>query len=321
MPITSPPHPHASGRWPFIAFLLLALGIAAIWYSAVSAYEQAVLRERGRELQATAELKIEFIRFWLDERRGDAAVQSSRPLLAIAASGKRGNDWPYGIDALPGQLEQIRKEYGYEAVLLLDPQGHVRVSAGTLGESALDAAGKAGRAAVRSRDTTITRAYETSVEGGRHIDLDIASPVIDIRHHDRPIVGSLVFHLDPRAHLDPFLHRWPSPSESGETFLFERSGNALFYLSSLKFADAAQLVRQADAYHLPAALAARGYQGIVEGIDYRGVPVLAAVGQIPGMPWFIVSKIDRAEVLAPVRREALWSGSLTVNIPRQSRGL
>ena len=62
---------------------------------------------------------------------------------------------------------------------------------------------------------------------------------------------------------------------------------------------------------LPAALAAQGKQGIVEGSDYRGTPVLAAIGQIPGMPWFVIAKLDRAEILAPVRREALWSGALS----------
>ncbi len=299
-----------AGNWLAGAFLLLAAGIGALWYSALSAYEAAVLRERGRELQATAELKIEFIRFWLEERRSDALVQSNRPLLAIAATGKGTNAWAYGPEALPNQLEQVRKEYGYEAVLLLDRQGNRRFGAGKTGEDYLAAAAKAALTAMETGRTVISRAYHSEAGQQRHIDIDIVAPVADSRRPGAPIVGALVFHLDPKAHLDPFLRRWPAPSESGETFLVERTNGDLTYLSSLRHADAEKLKRHAGESSLPAAMAARGGQGITEGIDYRGVPVLAAVGQVPDMPWFVVSKLDREEILAPVRREALWSGTL-----------
>jgi hypothetical protein len=300
-----------AGKWPLAAFLLLAAGIGALRYSALSAYEAAVLRERGRELQAIAELKIEFIRFWLEERRGDALVQSNRPLLAIAATGKDAGAWADGLEALPSQLEQILKEYGYEAVLLLDRQGNRRFSAGKTGEDALAAAAKAAQTAMEAGRTVISRAYHSEAGKQRHIDIDIAAPVADSRRPGAPIVGALVFHLDARPHLDPFLRLWPAPSESGETFLLERTNDDLTYLSSLRHADAEKLTRHAGESSLPAAMAARGFHGITEGIDYRGVPVLAAAGQVPGMPWFVVAKLDRAEVLAPVRREARWSGMLS----------
>lgn len=307
---TSSPLRTLAGNWSAAAFLLLAAGIGALWYSAISAYEAAVLRERGRELQAIAELKIEFIRFWLEERRSDAAVHSSRPLLAIAASGQGADTRAYGLDALPGQLEEIRREYGYEAVVLLDREGGHRFAAGTLSEGALAPAAGAARIAMAEGRSVVSRAYHSDIGKRRHVDLDIAAPVMDGRQPGRPAVGALVLRLDPRAHLDPFLSRWPAPSASGESFLFERDGEEIVYLSSLRHADAAQLRRQVDDPALPAALAARGGQGVVEGLDYRDVPVVAAVGQVPGMPWFVVSKLDRDEVLAPVRREALWSGAL-----------
>lgn len=308
--MTPSPQRPLSGQWLAIAFLLLAAGIGALWYSAISAYEAAVLRERGRELQATAELKIEFIRFWLEERRSDAIVQSNRPLLAIAAAGRSTDRWAYGLEALPNQLEQIRKEYGYEAVLLLDRQGNHRFGGGKISEYVLAAAAKAARIAMETGQPSISRAYHSEMGVKRHLDIDLATPVADSGQPGAPIVGALVFHLDPKAHLDPFLRRWPAPSESGETFLVERTNGELTYLSSLRHADAENLKRHAGESTLPAAVAARGGHGITEGIDYRGVPVLAAVGQVPGMPWFVVSKLDREEILAPVRREALWSGTL-----------
>jgi PAS domain S-box-containing protein len=48
-----------------------------------------------------------------------------------------------------------------------------------------------------------------------------------------------------------------------------------------------------------------GQQGIVDGTDYRGAPVLAALRAIPDSPWFLVARMDTAEVFAPMRAR-LW---------------
>jgi PAS domain S-box-containing protein len=293
------------------AFLLLAAGIGALWYSAISAYETAVLREHGRELQAIAELKIDFVRFWLDERRGDAAVQAGRLTMARALVPRAGNPAADSPEDMQGQLEAIRKAYQYKAVTLLDRAGNVRLGAGSLTDFGRGATTAAARAAMAGGRVHVGPAYHPE-DGGRHqVDIDIAAPVVGSRRPGAPIVGALTFHLDSRIHLDPLLRRWPAPGGSGESFLFERDGEDLIYLTSLRHAEADTLHRRADESSLPAALAATGSQGVVEGIDYRGMPVLAAVGQVPGMPWFVVAKLDREEILAPVRREALWSGTLS----------
>jgi PAS domain S-box-containing protein len=63
---------------------------------------------------------------------------------------------------------------------------------------------------------------------------------------------------------------------------------------------------------LPAAMAVRGIDGIVEGMDYRGVSVLAVIRRIPGSPWFMVSKVDQEEVFAPLRLEAWLIGGMII---------
>lgn len=301
-----------SGNWLVAAFLLLAAGIGALWYSAISAYETAVLRNRGRELQAIAELKIEFIRFWLDERRADAIVQAGRLMMARALVPRAGSAGSYSPDDVRGQLEAIRQAYQYKAVTLLDRDGNIWLGAGPLSDFGRRATVAAAKAAMAGRQVQFVRAYRPEEDGRHLIDIDIAAPVADSRQPGAPIVGALAFHLDSRLHLDPLLRRWPAPGGSGESFLFERAGEALVYLTSLRHAEAATMRRRITEPALPAAMAAKGSQGGVGGIDYRGVPVLAAVGRVPDMPWYVVAKLDREEILAPVRREALWSGTLSV---------
>ena len=54
---------------------------------------------------------------------------------------------------------------------------------------------------------------------------------------------------------------------------------------------------------LPAAKALAGETKVLEGVDYRGVPVVAAGRLIPGTPWAMVAKVDREEVYAPLRQQ------------------
>ncbi len=270
-----------------------------------------MLRERGRELQAIAELKIEFVRAWLDERRNDSTVLAKRLLIARYLTLDAANTGSVLGKELQAQLEFIREAYDYEAVLLLDRAGKLRLSAGTPSERSKDAIVGTAKQAMDEEATVISQAYQPTPGGSAHTDIDIATPVIDSRQPGSPIVGALVVHFDPQAHLDSLLQQWPAPSTSGETFLVERIEGSLVYLSSLRYADASTLQRKVSEPNLPAAYAARGQLGVTEGLDYRGVPVVAAVGQVPGMPWFVVAKLDRAEILAPVRREARWSGALS----------
>jgi len=48
----------------------------------------------------------------------------------------------------------------------------------------------------------------------------------------------------------------------------------------------------------PAVMAALGKEGIVQGTDYRGVEVFAALKHIPDSPWYLVTKIDVSEALS-----------------------
>ncbi len=56
----------------------------------------------------------------------------------------------------------------------------------------------------------------------------------------------------------------------------------------------------------PAAMAVSGIEGVIEGVDYRGVKVLAAVKPIKDSPWFLIAKMDQKEVYEPIRERALY---------------
>ena len=74
------------------------------------------------------------------------------------------------------------------------------------------------------------------------------------------------------------------------------------FLNDLKFQKNAALRLRIPLANkdVSAAKAVLGQEGIVEGLDYRGVPVVAILRAIPDSPWFLIAKMDKAEIYGPL---------------------
>jgi len=61
-----------------------------------------------------------------------------------------------------------------------------------------------------------------------------------------------------------------------------------------------------DRTEVPAVQAVLGRTGIVEGVEYDGMAVLADVRSIPDSPWFIEARVSTQEIFAPLRAR-VWN--------------
>jgi PAS domain S-box-containing protein len=143
-------------------------------------------------------------------------------------------------------------------------------------------------------------------EFDQRIYLALLVPVLDTNDANR-VIGALAMRIDPERYLYPFISNWPTNSQTAETLLIRRGGNDALFLNELKFQENTALTLRIPlgSKDVPAVKAALGQVGIVEGVDYRGVPVLADVRAVPDTPWFLVARMDTAEVYAPMRAR-LW---------------
>ena len=151
-------------------------------------------------------------------------------------------------------------------------------------------------------------------EHDQRIYLTLLVPILDGPDHSQAL-GVLALRINPEAYLYPFISRWPTPSRTAETLLVRRDGNDVLFLNELKFQTNAALNLRIslENTNVAAVKAVLGQEGVVEGVDYRGVPVLAALHAIPDSPWFMVARMDIAEVYAPLRerlRLTILLGSL-----------
>ena len=119
----------------------------------------------------------------------------------------------------------------------------------------------------------------------------------------------MVFAIDPRLFLFPLIQSWPVPSKTSESLLVKKVDSNVVFLNQLRHINntVLSLVLPVTASRLPAAMAVRGVTGVVEGIDYRNKPVLAAIRPITGTPWYLVAKTDKSEAYAPLYSVAWYA--------------
>jgi PAS domain S-box-containing protein len=288
-----------------LIFAILSLGIVTVGTLYYRNYERQFRAEAEHQLTAIADLKMEDLMQYRKERLWDTAVFLNNDAFSVLV--QRFLKDPEDVDA-QWQIQEwagkIMATDQYDHVRLLDAQGVTRLSS-PVGLPPVSSV-------VSQRIPEILRSDQVTFQDFRRnehdqrVYLDIMVPIFEEQDVHRPL-GVFYLCIDPDKYLYPFIQRWPVPSETAETLLVRRDGNDVLYLNELKFQtnSALNLRISLENTNVPAVKAVLGQEGIVEGRDYRGAPVLAALHAIPDSPWFLVARRDTAEVFAPMR-ERLW---------------
>ena len=303
-----------------LVFAILAAGIIATGYFSYRGYERQYRFEVERQLSAVATLKVEELISWRRERLANAAVfQGNINFSELVQQYIRAPGDVKAQNRLRVWLEHIQTAYGYDMVMLLDADYNKRM--------VFPARPERSRSYISPSTSEILRSGKVAFEDfywneeNKKIYLKILAPICEGEKGSR-LLGVLVMRIDPNTYLYPYISRWPTPSRTAETLLVRREGNEAVFLNELRFQKdtALKLRGSLDKADLPAGKAALGHVGIVEGRDYRGVPVLAAVGPVPDSPWFLTARMDLAEVYAPLQ-ERLYLTAFVVVILLAGAGM
>jgi len=291
-------------QWTLLlVYLILSLGIGATGFLYYSQQRQQFVEDKKHELMAIGQLKVNQIRNWRKERLGDAlSIQSNAMISKNIKDWIKNPDDPQKKNDIAIWLESLKLYYGYRNAYLLDIHNNIlnsdRSGDKTLGQAAL----KLTRRACLDKEIIFSDLYRDTLNENIHID--IAIPLMDRAEEESGAFAVVLLRIDPYQFLFPVLQTWPTPSQSGETLVVRREGDEVLYLNELRHDPNAALnlripINRTD---LPAVQAVLEKQDVIEGIDYRSVPVLASLHNIPESPWFLVAKIDQDEVYAPIRQ-------------------
>lgn len=288
-----------------LIFILLAAGIVTAGYLSFRGYEKRYRAGVERQLSSIAELKVGELVQWRKERLADALIFFRNPAFSsIAARYLRKPEDAKAREQLLTWLIKVREHYQYDRVFMLDAGGGLRISLPDTSVHISPATVRSALEVLRAGRVAFQDFYRS--ETSRNIHLALLVPLAGEQAGSRPI-GVLVLRIDPEKYLYPFIRRWPTPSSSAETLLVRRDGNDALFLNEVRFMKGSALSLRVPLKkkEVPAVQAVLGHKGTMQGIDYRGVEVIADVRPVPGSPWSLVARMDASEVYAPVR-ERLW---------------
>lgn len=258
------------------------------------------------DLSAIAELKASQIEAWLDERLGDAIVLGASPGFIEDVSRVARDGDAAARRRVVERLETLKRVHAYDGFVVVDANGEQILALGSNDTSDEAPFRKAVRTALATTRVATTDLYRS--ESGR-VHLDWVAPLVKEIDGRRQAVGAVILDTPVERIVFPLIQSWPTPSPSAETLLVRRDGDSVLYLNELRHRQGtALLFSQALAdRELPAARAVlAGTAQVIAGRDYRGVSVLAATRPVIGTPWHLVAKIDRDEVLSPLRKLVFW---------------
>lgn len=263
------------------------------------------------ELSAIAELKLGQLINWRTERLGNAeTIYHNTPLIRSIEQLLKGGAEEAGLkkDILVW-MRTVQQHYHYEDIFLLDPVGQKILSLTQSDKKACALPYALITEAQRSGQIVMSDLYQC--EDGTII-VDTIIPLVGPGENNNETIGAIILRVDPDQFLYPLIQSWPTPSRTSETLLVRREGEYVVFLNELRHRKntAFSLRIPISRQEIPAVMALAGKEGIVEGRDYRGVPVLAVIKKVPDSPWFLIAKVDKDELYAPARNEAVFVTSM-----------
>jgi PAS domain S-box-containing protein len=285
-------------QWPLVLLVVIVFTIAPAGGVFYYLNQKTVLLENTKQrLSAISDLKIKQIAQWRKERIGDGTFISQSEAVSEFFSGylfSSGDD-DTKKNALR-ELQLLSESYDYRNALLLDRDLNVRLfypgKDTTIGDYLKPKLPKL----LEDGKVVLTDFHQTGKVSFVHLDLIVPLHFPGGEY----VMGLLVLRIDPEKVLYPLIESWPVSSKTSEALLVHQEGDEVVFLNKTKGGDDKEntLRLPVDNDNLPAAMALKGIKETIDGIDYKGVQVIAVMNKVPESPWFMVTKTDRKEALA-----------------------
>ncbi len=288
-----------------ITFICFSIAIILGGLFFYKSQRNRIFTENQNALTAISILKIGQIEQWHKERMGDAStIRNNGALVRSIKQYFDTGDSQSVRKELLTWMESVYTGYDYSGVCILDSHKKTRLSVSKFDSIATDDIENEISKVFEEQSIVLTDLHKSKPAGKVFIDLliPLTEPGISVNNP----FGILILRIDPGRTLFPLIQSWPTSSKSAETLLIRKDGDSVLYLNDLRHQQntTLNLTFPVNDNNLPAAKAVNGFVGVVEGLDYRHVPVVGYVSPIPDFNWFIVAKIDKDEIQQPIKR---WS--------------
>ena len=283
--------PAARKPWAVATLILLCILVAGLLY--LRQLRNDFRRHAGEDLDAVADLKVRLVEYWREESLFDASGIGAHPLVARAVVQAQSGSAVARADIAEWCRSWL--QHGeYRTAALFDAKGELLAFAGQAPENHF------GHAAL-PRTTVLTDFHEDTA-GVVHAELLV--PLV----LSESTVGFAMLRADPADRLFPLIQPWPTPSDTGQVLLVQRTDeNArVLFASRRKGSGDLPTILPLRKLEFPAVRAARGEYRLMEGVDPLGRVVLATARPIHGTTWSLVTSMDEEEIYGPLRERSWW---------------
>lgn len=279
-------------RQLFVLSLILSMLVLAGAGMYFQFESKKTFKNRSRGITVIAGMKADQLVQWNKERLSEVRFFStSEPLTNYVHAMLAGDD---------RQLEPFRKALlhimtgdRYENISLFDTRGVLLFSVEP-SRCHIDEASLQEISTVVRTNTIVHRDFHVSILDGLMRNYYFA-PVCN---PDGQVAAVMLFLLNPTGYIFPLLNAWPSPSETGESYLVRCMDDHIEYLSPVRGkVDSTRWVHPTSLPHNELySRIMQQQEGLFRGLDYRQTEVLADIRRIDGTDWWMITKVDTHEL-------------------------
>ena len=272
--------------------LLISLGYSYIQQS------KEIKSNTYDKLQAIRDLKVDRLKSWITERKGDLITAATDVHLSdleiIIDKDTYGED---NLNILNNSrniiISYLNNYEDYDEIFIIDPHtGKILISTKSFMEGEDKSQDVYFTKPLETREIYIKGIYRSESTGNKTMTFSI--PIFCHQHQKKHIVGILVTRVNLENSLYALLQNRVGLGKTGETLIVNED---VVVLNELRWYQDAPLNLRIDAD--PAVNAAvKKETGVSITEDYRGEKVIAAYTHIPEMNWGFVCKQDVKELYA-----------------------
>jgi PAS domain S-box-containing protein len=287
----------------FITILICA-GLVIVGFLSYKHEQKIITDNQYQNLKAIAELKINQVELWKKEQLGNAQILSEDPYFSKTVDQFIRNDLQDTVSSayIYDRFHSLQAQYSYIGFQLISLNNKVLLSLENTGQPVEPDVWSVVVQVIQTGQPAMTDLYQCG--SCDQIRLGFIAPMYNPSHQMIAVINLIV---DPNHYLFPVIQSIPTNSRSLETALIKRQGDDVLFLNTLRFNPAKPLtftipLTQTE---VPAVQAILGKRGFTQGNDYRGIPVVSYLTKIQNTNWFIVSKMDEAELFSELNYRAM----------------
>ena len=284
----------------FMALVIVAVFASLGGYFLYEYSKEQISQEKYNDLKGIAILKAKEFERWQRERLADATVLINNPFFINHLNQITEKNDPRVLQQLLTFFQTIQKAYDYEGICLIDSNGSHIISTNYRDHTASLASQHFSGKLIN--DTNIT--FQGFALQNDSIPIIYLTVPITVNGKFR---AGIIFHIDPYKYLYPLIQYWPTPSRTAETLIFTVQNDSVVFINPLRHLNDApfQVKIPLTEKKVAAVQAVDGILGFTEAIDYRGQEIIAYLTDIPGTNWMMVSKVDKDEIYASMRKQTI----------------